>query len=142
MTKRGQAALEFLMTYGWAILVVIIAISVLSYYGVLNADKFLPDKCFITPGIMCLSHKATPDMLVIVVQNELGQDITVTSVDVTSCSYTQNTAINSGAKATLTFDGCEFGDSGSKLKMDISFKYTDEEGISHTKAGKLITKVE
>jgi len=41
MEKKGQAAMEFLMTYGWAILVAIIAIGVLAYYGVFSPGKFV-----------------------------------------------------------------------------------------------------
>ena len=44
--KRGQVALEFIMTYGWAILVVLVAIGALAYFGVLNPGKYLPEKCF------------------------------------------------------------------------------------------------
>lgn len=142
MRKRGQAALEFMMTYGWAILVVIVAISALSYYGVLRADKFLPDSCSITPGIICLSFKATPDSLEMVVQNQLGQDITLTEVAVTSCAVTEQIALANGAKTTLSFSSCEFGEEGKKLKTAIDFTYTDEEGIHHTKKGEIITKVE
>lgn len=142
MAKRGQAALEFLMTYGWAILVVIIAISVLSYYGVLNADKFLPDKCFITPGVTCLSHKATTDTLDLVLQNELGQDVTITQIAVKSCTFSTATALRSGDKATLSFSSCSFGTAGAKLKTDMNVTYRDEELIYHTKKGQLITKVE
>ncbi len=43
--KKGQAAMEFLMTYGWAILVVIIAIGSLWYFGALNPSTFLPNQC-------------------------------------------------------------------------------------------------
>lgn len=51
--KKGQAAMEFLMTYGWAILVAIITIGALAYFGVLN-PKFGPDTCiFSTPGFAC-----------------------------------------------------------------------------------------
>ena len=32
--NRAQAALEFLMTYGWAILVVLVSIGALAYFGV------------------------------------------------------------------------------------------------------------
>ena len=39
MQKRGQAAMEFLMTYGWAILAAIIAIGVLVYFGVFSPGK-------------------------------------------------------------------------------------------------------
>jgi len=40
--RKSQAALEFLMTYGWAILVVLIAIGALAYFGVLSPARFLP----------------------------------------------------------------------------------------------------
>ncbi len=37
--RKGQAAMEFLMTYGWAILAAIIAIGVLAYFGVFNPSQ-------------------------------------------------------------------------------------------------------
>lgn len=40
-SKKSQAAMEFLMTYGWAILVALIVISALAYFGVLNPERFL-----------------------------------------------------------------------------------------------------
>jgi hypothetical protein len=43
--KKGQEAMEFLMTYGWAILVVIAAIAALAYFGVLDPSRLLPDDC-------------------------------------------------------------------------------------------------
>lgn len=43
--KKGQGAMEFLMTYGWAILVVLIAIGCLWYFGVLNPDSFKLCSC-------------------------------------------------------------------------------------------------
>jgi hypothetical protein len=51
--RKGQAALEFMMTYGWAILVVLAAIGALSYFGVLNPSKFTPDSCLGTSGVSC-----------------------------------------------------------------------------------------
>lgn len=35
-------AMEFLMTYGWAILVVLVAVGSLAYFGVLSPDHFVP----------------------------------------------------------------------------------------------------
>ena len=40
-TKKGQAAMEFLMTYGQAILAAIIAIGVLAYFGVFSPGRFV-----------------------------------------------------------------------------------------------------
>jgi hypothetical protein len=47
--KKSQAAMEFLMTYGWAILVVLVAIGVLAYFGVFNAHTNL-EKCTSSGG--------------------------------------------------------------------------------------------
>lgn len=44
MTRRGQAAMEFLMTYGWAILVVLASVGALAYFGVLTPDTLLPER--------------------------------------------------------------------------------------------------
>ncbi|MFW6450055.1 MAG: hypothetical protein ACOCZ6_03295 [Nanoarchaeota archaeon] len=51
--KRGQAALEFLMTYGWAFLVIMIMIGALAYFGVLSPQNFLPDRCQFGNPISC-----------------------------------------------------------------------------------------
>lgn len=58
MSKRSQAAMEFLMTYGWAILLVLIVMAALVYLGVLNPSKLLPDKCVFTQGIQCKDYIA------------------------------------------------------------------------------------
>ena len=47
--KRGQAAMEFLMTYGWAILAAITAIGVLAYFGVFSLGKYSITAAVITP---------------------------------------------------------------------------------------------
>lgn len=57
--KRGQAALEFLTTYGWAFLVLLVMISALAYFGIMNPSKFLPERCSFTTGLDCVDHQAT-----------------------------------------------------------------------------------
>jgi len=56
MKKKAQAAMEFLMTYGWAILVVLVVIGALSYFGVLNPQNLLPEKCTLPMGLYCKDH--------------------------------------------------------------------------------------
>ena len=41
--KKSQQAMEFLMTYGWAIIVVLVAIGALAYFGVLNIKNLSPE---------------------------------------------------------------------------------------------------
>ncbi len=75
--KRGQAAMEFLMTYGWALLVVLIAIGALAFFGVLNPSRFLPQQCVLGPGLACADFKVTSvdQKVQITVQNGLGEDL-------------------------------------------------------------------
>ena len=60
MNKKSQAAMEFLMTYGWAIVVVITAIAALAYFGVLTPEGFMPTQCTFPIGISCLDFSAGP----------------------------------------------------------------------------------
>jgi hypothetical protein len=41
MKMRGQTAVEYLMTYGWAILIILIVAGVLAYYGIFAPAGFL-----------------------------------------------------------------------------------------------------
>ena len=56
MNKKGQAALEFIMTYGWAIMVVMVMIGAISYFGIINPTKLLPERCTTTAEFNCIDH--------------------------------------------------------------------------------------
>ena len=55
--KKAQAAMEFLMTYGWAILIILIALGVLFYLGVFNPRT--PSTCIAAAPLSCTDVKAT-----------------------------------------------------------------------------------
>jgi len=78
--KKAQAAMEFLMTYGWAILVVLVAIGALAYFGVLNPSRFLPSSCTLVPGLSCDEFKITggaagTSQVELILRNGLGDSI-------------------------------------------------------------------
>lgn len=45
MTRKGQITLEALLLYGVAILIVLLAVGALTYFGVLDLGRLLPDRC-------------------------------------------------------------------------------------------------
>ena len=53
---KFQAAIEFLATYGWAFLVILISIGALSYFGVLSPSKLLPDRCNFGSEFGCVDY--------------------------------------------------------------------------------------
>ena len=54
---RGQAALEFIMTYGWALLSLLAVIAVISYFAV-RQDDVLPGQCQFSYPFVCVEYKA------------------------------------------------------------------------------------
>lgn len=89
--KKSQAAMEFLLTYGWAIMVVVVAIAALAYFGVLNPTKwFSTNTCTLPAGLSCIDHSITYIPLyhgqkahndfTIVIKNNLGADSHITSL--------------------------------------------------------------
>lgn len=134
MNKKGQAAMEFLMTYGWAILVVLVAIGALAYFGVLSPEKLLPEKCVIPTGtgLFCdknlVSAKAATDIVTIRIRNSLADTVTIRAIAVsptcgTETSYTNRTiASDTSEDFDVTCTGLEVG----KLKGDLTIRYEVE----------------
>ena len=142
MRKKAQAAMEFLMTYGWAILVVLIAISALTYFGVLNPSKFLPEKCDLIPGLTCIDHKATETTIDLVIDNGMAQDLKNFSISMSECTPSNDLSFQDAKQITIKLTDCNNGDPGARIKADINISFKSESGLSHTEIGQLITKVE
>ncbi|MBI2550095.1 hypothetical protein HYV83_02840, partial [Candidatus Woesearchaeota archaeon] len=83
--KSGQAAMEFLMTYGWAILVVLVVIGALSYFGVLSPATLLPEKCTFPVSVSCTDFSVLgTGGLTLVLQNGAGRDMIIQGITASS----------------------------------------------------------
>lgn len=154
INRKAQAAMEFLMTYGWAILVVLAAIGALAYFGVLSPDKMLPEKTtFMAPLANIDNAVVRADETVqVVVQNNLGQTAiilngttgvsgTTDCATVTGFTAVPNTVPN-GEKATLTWTCGGTFTAGSKFKSDLTFTYQNTfSGQSHPHTGSITAKI-
>jgi len=142
--KKGQAAMEFLMTYGWAILTVLIAIAALAYFGVLNPGKYVPSSCVLAPGLGCNDFKVTHEKIILVIRNGMGQDLIPFNVTIGGdCNgSTQISEFIDGEEKIFTINCTPNGILGSKIKESIIVQYTSENEISHTKIGAISSRVE
>ena len=52
---KAQATVEFLMTYGWAILALIIALGALAASGILSPSFLVSEECTFGPSVHCTS---------------------------------------------------------------------------------------
>ena len=82
-SRSSQAALEFLTTYGWAFLVILIMISALAYFGILSPSKILPERCTFSSQFACvdfiISGSGATKFIQIKLRNNVGDIIDTTS---------------------------------------------------------------
>ncbi len=86
---KGQAALEYLMTYGWAILLLIIVVGALIASGALTPSYFVSEECYLGPNLPCsfvvykdsLSDSNTN--IVMNISNGFPYTIKITKFDIT-----------------------------------------------------------
>ncbi|MBU5689100.1 MAG: hypothetical protein KQA41_02655 [Candidatus Aenigmarchaeota archaeon] len=69
MKKKAQAAMEYLMTYGWAILIIVVVIAALYAMGVFKQKSTVPYTGF-TGDVTYSAHNATHLVLI------AGRDLT------------------------------------------------------------------
>ncbi len=166
--KRSQAALEFLTTYGWAFLVILVMIGAMAYFGILNPTKLLPDRCNFGSEIGCdkdrmLVKNEAENTLTMSLKNNFGTAVVLTGASITSDNAVIGTcdpqspdedSLNSGTTSwsagdliTLYAD-CTGGASlveGDKIRMNIEINYyAASAGSDYTKTiyGEVVTKVE
>ncbi|MBU0629255.1 MAG: hypothetical protein KKC75_08775 [Nanoarchaeota archaeon] len=139
--KRAQAAMEFLMTYGWAILVVIIAIAAISYFGVLKPGKFLPRKCIIGPGIYCDDFKVNEDSVTLILKNTHGKNMEITGIEVEHCTGTDSGSLQDDGQMTFVIEGCSNA-ADEKFTGEINITYSLSGGLSRMKKGNIVSIVE
>lgn len=144
--------MEFLMTYGWAILVVLAAIGALAYFGILSPGKILPNSFTMSGGISSGQYKLdTNGTLILGFTNNIGERIEVMGVEVNSsggsgvtCNAENKTVsdglLDNSEAVTYHFDCGEAAgvDEGEKFKGDVRvyWKKTIEE-VTHTASGSL-----
>jgi uncharacterized protein (UPF0333 family) len=168
--KKGQAAMEFLMTYGWAILVVIAAIAALAYFGVLSPDKMLPERTTFQAPIpnvdnaVITAGTATNGVVSLALKNNVGFPINITAVTESGTGGTCGApvansvelSIEGGAYAvpdgpTEILNGQGFRvqfkctnalTSGQKFKDDFALMYTNKETMqTHPHIGSITAKI-
>lgn len=87
--RKSQAALEFLTTYAWAFLVIIITISALYYFGVFDFSKYLPQKCTFTSQFPCIDFSmrdlaAGEVDIRFKLLNDIGETVSVEGLSITN----------------------------------------------------------
>ena len=164
LNKKSQAAMEFLITYGWAIMIVLIGIGALFFLGVFNPST--PSTCNIASPFICQDVRIYDAG----VFNAIYFRIASTNIDIATISAITlngvscpNANIKVGSKSDYTdsvvsqditqsknkptFVHClpyfpRVAASGSKVSGDFVVTWTKQFGVSHTSKGSYSGTVE
>ena len=76
--------MEFLMTYGWALIVVLIVIGVLVYSGFVDPSSILAEKCTLSISVKCIDYSVKTDSINLHLENVAGKVMKVRNITITS----------------------------------------------------------
>ncbi|MGC9156910.1 MAG: hypothetical protein ACP5GD_01845 [Candidatus Micrarchaeia archaeon] len=93
--KKAQSAMEYLMTYGWAILIIAVVLGALFSLGVFSSSSFLGTACIPQSGYMCSNP---------IFQHGVGLKLTLGQA--TGTSWTSATFCVIPTGASLPSSGC------------------------------------
>ena len=147
MKKKAQAALEFLTTYGWAILVIIVMIGALAYYGVINPKRMIRENCMMGDILNPLDYILYSNgalylnTSLLLTEGISSLNYTCTYPDGSTFSDRFDGPISEGETLTFYCDGPDLKE-GDIVKIKINYTYITLEGIyPHRDEGEVFARV-
>lgn len=167
-SKKGQAAAEYLVTYGWALLLLVVVIAIILSTGVFNPSAFVGEECVIQPDIPCtgfqLYQSGSSTVLLLKVENRLGYTMLLDGASVTTNDVGEagekvwegridQGELGQGENTTIrfTFTGNKQPSPDAIERMHVALKYyscarevnpdCDASGNAHTVTGRITTRV-
>ena len=147
--RKAQASLEYLMTYGWAILIMTMAVIVLWQMGAFTPPT-APPGCTGFSQLRPLDWKAssTDNNIYLTLLNDAGVKVRLDQVNVTvlniKCSQINiNREIRAGESYPVNVTSCAFPDYGNFYRADIVIVYTNlASDLNHNSIGECHGNVE
>jgi len=147
---KGQFSLEFLTTYGWAFIVVLIAAGALAYYGVFSPGQYIPDSCDITPELVCVDYAilSSDNSVNFHILNNYEKDIYIEFINASvypgEITCREDFSITSGFSEVVTCAVTEYDfvrGEKAEVKLDINFRRNSPSATVHTVRGEIFTSV-
>ncbi|MEM3690294.1 MAG: hypothetical protein QXZ40_01015, partial [Candidatus Micrarchaeia archaeon] len=144
MEKKGQSALEYLITYGWALVALAVIILLLYYLGVFNPTMWVPTKNEAVGlsvfGVTDFSVKGDGSITLYLVNNAQTSvnitDIKIKDSSLVSPSPALPYVLKPGGNLTISGISTITGATGDAFYgVKIEFNYTVIGGASHIDSG-------
>jgi len=129
--RKAQGSVEFLMTYSWALVIILIAIVVAWRWGLFNLSSNVEPGSYGFWGVTPMDYKmSTGGQLTLSLHNEVGVNVTLNSVRVITGSANQTvndgtTVIEAGKKHVLSVPNLAAGRQGERFDIFVIINYTN-----------------
>jgi len=140
--RKGQTSLDFLMTYGWAVLLVVAVVASLFVLGVFNIGAFIGPRAtgFSQLSVIAWNVNSAGD-LALRLQNFAGMDINIVNIDASygtsnySFPITNVSIPNSKTSDTFTVGTISGLAPGQYYTLPLRITYVDLNGFNYTETG-------
>lgn len=130
-SNKSQGALEFLITYGWVFIGILVMMVTLSYFGILTPRKSLPNRCYTGSEFECRDFATFKNGVRLRLKNNIGVPIVINTITASNeklaCSSpTINVQVKSDEVKDiyLTCDISGYGfPEGEKVKLNTEISY-------------------
>jgi len=129
-TKKAQAAMEFLMTYGWAIMAAAVVIGVLVWSGALNPQRLLPQGATLSSNTLSVvpnGYTVQKDKISLEIENSGGSSVVLKTANISAGSGNNYlTGKNLGLDLVSTgtdsdaYKNCTIYDQGNSMRCSSS----------------------
>ncbi len=130
INKRSQSALEYMMTYGWAILIIVIVAAVLYSFGIFSPSSSISATITGFSGLgsvqaECLGNTS----FTVLIGDSTGYSINITKINLTSSSgsttYNPNVLIQPNSVRIVTVPSSSLCTAGSRYSVSAVIAYTE-----------------
>jgi len=143
---KGQAAIEFMTTYGWALLIILSVIGALVYF-MPNIKSLTTKTGMFAPGLTYMGSQFSSNNLTVVLQNSLAQTIYNVSAKTTvpspiNCTVS-DTTLRADRRLTIVCNNSGVGglnlSSDSKIGINVYYQKT-RDGWQQINRGEVYAK--
>ncbi|MAE13297.1 hypothetical protein CMO92_01920 [Candidatus Woesearchaeota archaeon] len=150
MKTKAQISLEFIVTYGWILVLILLTIGTLSYFGILSPSRYIKESCEISNQLQCVDFEVFKNLVELDIRNEFGKPIMIHYLNISTESYGHIDECNCriggfDPSTTESFSCLPFAPElppRNKVKFNIEILYQRETGSPiHRATGTLLANV-
>ena len=129
--KTAQIATEYLMTYGWALMIIAITVGAFTYLE-FRPERNIPSDCFFSEDFNCVAHNFNSSGINMEVVNTVGRNINITRIDCTveniysTTGYSEGITLSPGEQKIITCGRSDLGSFGVNIKADVLVYFEEE----------------